>query len=407
MAKPKVMVDPYFWMRDDERKSEKVLGHLRAENAHTKAATSALEEFKDSLYAELKSHVKETDITSAFPWGEWKYYTKTIEGLGYVIHARSPRSLPDYEGEEVVLDENEVAKNNTGSSFTSIGTYEPSPSQTMLAYTVDKKGFETYDIVVQPIGGAPVEEIKEVDSSLCWGKDDKHLYYLKFDEQHRPYQVWRHTVGGSTDDEMLYQEDDELFWVGIDKTLDGNYVLIETASTETSEVHSIDLNAEGGEAKAKVLAPRKFGTLYEADHRLGYWYMTTNDQNNKNFALKVARVEPSGAAPFESWAPLPMAVEGAPAVFGDATDTSPGATMVTGLQCFKDFLVVEGREDGYTKVKWPSTSTLTLALPLPLPLLTLTLSLTLILTSPTTLHLSLVLTLPNYHQGLGSRNGRW
>ena len=48
------------------------------------------------------------------------------------------------------------------------------------------------------------------------------------------------------------QEDDELFWVGIDKTLDGNYVLIETASTETSEVHSIDLNAEGGEAKAKV-----------------------------------------------------------------------------------------------------------------------------------------------------------
>ena len=94
---------------------------------------------------------------------------------------------------------------NTGSSFTSIGTYEPSPSQTMLAYTVDKKGFETYDIVVQPIGGAPVEEIKEVDSSLCWGKDDKHLYYLKFDEQHRPYQVWRHTVGGSTDDEMLYQ----------------------------------------------------------------------------------------------------------------------------------------------------------------------------------------------------------
>ena len=114
MAKPKVMVDPYFWMRDDERKSEQVLGHLRAENAHTKAATSALEEFKDSLYAELKSHVKETDTTSAFPWGEWKYYTKTIEGLGYAIHARSPRSLPDYEGEEIVLDENEVAKNNTG-----------------------------------------------------------------------------------------------------------------------------------------------------------------------------------------------------------------------------------------------------------------------------------------------------
>ena len=98
------------------------------------------------------------------------------------------------------------------------------------------------------------------------------------------------------------------------------------------------------------------------DHRLGYWYLTTNDQSNKNFAMRVARVEPSGAAPIETWASLPMAVEGAPAVFGDGTDTSPGATMVTGLQCFKDFLVVEGREGGYTKVKFGENNLMNMSL---------------------------------------------
>ena len=61
--------------------------------------------------------------------------------------------------------------------------------------------------------------------------------------------------------------------MGIDKTLDGSYVLIETASTETSEVHSVNLKTDDGAAKAQVLAPRKFGTLYEVDHRLGHWYV--------------------------------------------------------------------------------------------------------------------------------------
>ena len=42
-----------------------------------------------------------------------------------------------------MLDENEVSKNNTGSSFTSIGTYVPSPSQTMLAYTVEWEKSDT------------------------------------------------------------------------------------------------------------------------------------------------------------------------------------------------------------------------------------------------------------------------
>ena len=56
-------------------------------------------------------------------------------------------------------------------------------------------------------------------------------------------------------DELLFEEPNELFWVSLDKTLDGLYVLIESASGESSEVRSVDLAM--AHAPAVVLAPRR------------------------------------------------------------------------------------------------------------------------------------------------------
>ena len=54
MDPPRFMVDPYFWMRSDDRKDKKVLERLRQENAHCAAATGHLEGFRTVLYEELK-----------------------------------------------------------------------------------------------------------------------------------------------------------------------------------------------------------------------------------------------------------------------------------------------------------------------------------------------------------------
>ena len=54
MSPPKFITDDYFWMRDDDRKNEKVLSQLRAENFHTEASTSHLASFREELYEELK-----------------------------------------------------------------------------------------------------------------------------------------------------------------------------------------------------------------------------------------------------------------------------------------------------------------------------------------------------------------
>ena len=36
-------------------------------------------------------------------------------------------------------------------------------------------------------------------------------------------------------------------------------------------------------------------------------------------------------------------------IFADGSDTTPGAVMVDGVTCFKDFVAVEGRANGFTK----------------------------------------------------------
>ena len=53
--------DPWFWLRDDTRKNEEVLEHLRKENTYTEEKTKHLENFQKKLYDEHISHLKETD----------------------------------------------------------------------------------------------------------------------------------------------------------------------------------------------------------------------------------------------------------------------------------------------------------------------------------------------------------
>ena len=54
-------VDDYEWMRDKE--SAETLDYLRAENAYTEQETAHLEELTENIFQEVKSRVKETDMS--------------------------------------------------------------------------------------------------------------------------------------------------------------------------------------------------------------------------------------------------------------------------------------------------------------------------------------------------------
>ena len=348
---PVALPDPYGWIRDDKRENKKVLDHLHAENAYTQALTAHLEGLRSKLYDEMLASIQETDYTTPRPDGDYLYYTRTIEGKSYTIHCRAPKpegdlkidwdktpDSPIVKGEEVILDVNQLAE---GKSYCSTGSVTHSPSHKFLAYSADYTGGETCLLYVKDLATGEIvdhDEKLEISGSIRWGADDSTLFYLKMDAAHRPFQVYRRKLGNDEPDEMLFEEKDELYWVGIAKSLDGKYLFIETSSKETSEIHFLDLHDP--EAKLQCISKRRSKVLYDVEHREGRWWIQSNVGGLPNMALFSA---PAIADSQDQWALVKD--ESDAALFDGSYERS-----LDYLSCFKNHIVATGREGGLPRV---------------------------------------------------------
>jgi protease II len=192
---PVPLEDDLFWLRDDAREDAEVLALLKAEKAHTEAETRSIEEPGgpvDRLFEEMKSRLKETDAGVPYAEGPFLRYERTVAGKAYKLHCRVVAGQgPDavdaaallrtlqanasagkdsgIDGEEVLLDENEVATELAGASAESgadnkskeddgndteesvttcdVRTVKVSPDAALLAYSVDVSGTEVFDIL--------------------------------------------------------------------------------------------------------------------------------------------------------------------------------------------------------------------------------------------------------------------
>jgi oligopeptidase B len=88
--------------------------------------------------------------------------------------------------------------------------------------------------------------------------------------------------------------------VSLEKTRSGRFVVLSSDSSETSEVHLLDLHAP--HAQLQCMQARVFGTLYSADHTGAWVVIVTNADGAKNFKLVVT---PVGALGKKHWVPLP------------------------------------------------------------------------------------------------------
>ena len=95
--------------------------------------------------------------------------------------------------------------------------------------------------------------------------------------------------------------------------------------------------------------------LYDVDHRLGHWFIVTNENGAGNFKLMTSPVHAGGS--HEHWVPLVQPGPTSSSVgesdalpFSNGQDVSPGALMIEEIECFKDFVAISGRMGGYTKV---------------------------------------------------------
>src|SRR4030095_6039383 len=69
------LVDDYFWLR--EKSNTAGISYLESENAHTEALMKPTVAFQEKLYQEMVGHIKETDSSVPYRWGNYFYYTRT------------------------------------------------------------------------------------------------------------------------------------------------------------------------------------------------------------------------------------------------------------------------------------------------------------------------------------------
>jgi oligopeptidase B len=278
--------DDYFWLRDKE--SAEVRAYLEAENAYTDAVMAPTRPLQESLYREMLSHIKETDTSVPYRDGSWFYYTHTVEGSQYSIHCRRP-AAPDlsYDAttpEEVLLDVNKLAE---GQPFMSLGALSVSPSGNLLAYTTDNTGFRQYTLHIKDLStGQLLPDTALRVGSLVWAPDSKTLLYATEDEQtKRQDRVFRLVLGEQPIE--IFEEKDERFNVGVGRTRDRKFLMIEIGSHTSSEYRFVD--AATPAAEFQLLAERIADQEYSPDHRNGLFYIRVND-TGKNFRVVTAPV---------------------------------------------------------------------------------------------------------------------
>jgi oligopeptidase B len=323
------LTDDYAWLRDKE--DPDVTSYLEAENAYTDSMTADLAKLRDQLYAEMLSHIKQTDVTVPFRDGDWWYYSRTEEGKQYAIFCRKRGTPAGPEGDEhVILDGNLLAE---GHAFFAIGSTDITDDGRWLAYTTDITGFRQYTLHIKDLetGETLAGEVERV-GSVVWAADNTTLFYsVEDEEQKRQFQLWRHARGTPhSEDVLVYQDDDERFNIGAGRTRDGKFLILEASSHTTTECHSLPANEPAGQFE--LICPRADEHEYSVDHRNGLWFIRTNDRG-RNFRLVTAPVD---APARENW------VERIP---------HREAVMLEDIDLFAGFFVACEREDGLPQLR--------------------------------------------------------
>ncbi|MDT3709644.1 MAG: S9 family peptidase [Pseudomonadaceae bacterium] len=286
IARADAGADPYRWL--ENRDAEDVLAYLRAENAYLEEHLADQAELRETLFQEIKSRIRETDLSLPSPWGPWLYYQRTTAGDEYPRHYRCPRPLDgsltvDESAEQLLLDPNELA----GGGFLSLGAFSISQDHSKLAYSLDREGDEIYQLYVKDLASGAVSELPfdNCDGSMTWANDSQTLFYGELDETHRPHKIYRHRLG-DTDSSEVYHDPDGRFFVHCYRASSDRQLVILSHSKTTSEAWV--LSADQPEGSWTCLAPRQEDHEYFPDHGLyeGQWrWLIRSNQAGINFAL--------------------------------------------------------------------------------------------------------------------------
>ena len=319
------MIDNYYWLR--EKSNPEVRAYLEKENAYTDAVMKPTEPLQKKLYDEMLSRVKETDVEVPYKEGDYFYYVRTEAGKQYQIRCRKKASMD--APEEVLLDINQMAQ---GKPFMTVHAFAVSPDGNLLAYSYDDTGFRQFTLAVRDLRtGQTLTDHAVRVGSVVWANDNQTIFYTQEDEvSKRQYRLYRHTVGSTNPDILVYEEPDERFNVEAYKTRSQSYIFMVSRSHTTSEARFIPATQPDG--NWQIVEPRKQGVEYYPDHNGSSFYIRVND-TGRNFRLVSAPVTDPGS---KNW--------------HEVLAHNPDI-MLDEMDLFRSFLVLYQREGGLPQIR--------------------------------------------------------
>ena len=264
--------DEYYWLRDDAREDPQMLAYLAAENAYANTVMAPLMPLQERLYAEIVARIQQDDSSVPYRERGYWYYTRFETGQDYPIHARRAGNMD--APEEILLNVNAMA---AGKEYFSVGDFEVSQDNRLLAWADDAVGRRQYTIRFRNLetGETYPDTISGVAANLVWADDNRTVFYIENDPNTLlTVRVKRHVLGTpAVSDTLVYEEFDDSFYMGIDRSRDDRYLCIQVESTVSSEMRFA--LADNPQAFV-VFAPRERDVEYQAEHLDGRWVIRTN-----------------------------------------------------------------------------------------------------------------------------------
>ena len=323
-----VRIDNYFWLND--RENPEVIDYLNQENAYYQEKTAHTKVFQTALFEEMKGRIKEDDQSVPYLYNGYYYITRFEKGQDYPVYSRKKESLS--ANEEILFNCNEMAKDKP---YFQLGALSISPDNKLALFSCDIVGRRIYTIQIKNLETNEIleDKIENVTGSAVWANDNKTIFYSDQDEKTlRSDKIFKHKLGSKqTDDVLVYFEKDETFNVEIAKSKSRKYLAIESGSTLTTEYQILDADNPDGEFK--IFQKRVRGLEYSINHYGDSFYIMTNKDKAENFKLMKTSVNKTSKA---NWVEV---------------IAHRAEVLLEDIEIFKDFLVVEERENGLNKIR--------------------------------------------------------
>ncbi len=326
------VTDNYYWLYDYFGKgpdSAQVIDYLNAENAYLGTMMKGTEKLQANLFQELKNRIKEKDESVPVYRNGYYYYSRTEEGKEYFKYCRKKGSLD--APEEILADVDEMAE---GHPYYAAAGFNVSPDNKLMAFGVDTVSRREYTLYIKDLetGALFPEAITHTTAGSVWANDNKTLFYTARNPQTLlSEKINRHVLDTSPDEDVtVYHETDNTNYISVGKSKSGNYILIGSGATLSSEFRFIDANDPT--ASFKVFTPRMEAVLYSVIPLEDRFLILTN-QDAKNFRLMECPLDRTDSTNWKEVIPHREDV------------------LLSDVDEFADFLVLSERKDGLVQLR--------------------------------------------------------